>query len=403
VRTAFFSRCVPAICGAFAVAFVAFLSGCASTEPAPAAGAATVARDARHADLTIGPITLATPFPLYSSYFTGTTPFHQSVAALMSAGATVLPATVATHLAAQGLGNNLPNHPSSGMGPIYIAQSGDPGYTFVCPRYNGCPAAGLVTHYPAGASPAVGSDHHLVSFDPVYLDGEVDGWGGYGCAGETNPVEPSGTCLNPCNLVPGSPAIANCSFGGFSAFSGSGLGNGGNAAGYAYGLFQISAQDLLQGHIDHALGMVTSCLDNGGVFPAARSSDSLCPANLEPSAVYGDLIHLKSSVDVATLGYSPYCAIVVQALQTYGAYTTDTNGSYGISLEFEDPANPIYATNDPWSGIYGSMIAGGDASGAGTNVQNFQSCLQRLNPSDIEVIQIPTTLPTNPLPILPGL
>ncbi len=410
MRTVVVSRCIAALSCCLIVASIALLDGCSANGNAPATGTSAIAdaveaggaRAARHAELSIGPITLPTPFPLYSSYFTGATPFHETVAALLSAGATILPANVATNLLAQGLGNTQPYLASNGGSPIYVVQSGDPAYVFGCPRYNGCAAAGMIAHYPPGASPAVGSDHHLTSFDPVYLNGEIDGWGGYGCSGEIDPVTPSGSCLNPCNLVPGSPGLANCSFGGFTAFSGSGLGNGGNAAGYAYGLFQISAQDLLQGHIDHALGMITSCLDNGGVYPAARGTDSPCPANLEPNAVYGDLVHLKSSVLVATLGYGPYCAIVAQALQTYGAYMTDTNGNYGLSLEFENPVNPIYGSNNPWPDIFDAIASGGDGTGSGTGF-TFQTCLQRIPASDLEVIQIPKTLPANPLPVLAGL
>lgn len=331
----------------------------------------------------------AATFPVYSAYFTGPTPFHKTVASLLSSGANVLPAKVATDFLAQGLVANQPYNANTGGGPIYVAHTGDPGYQFLCPEYGGCAAAGMIAHYPAGATPAIGSDHHLASFDPVYAKGEIDGWGGYGCSGNLDPVVPTGSCAHPCNLTPGSPGTANCSYGGFSSFTGDGLGNGGNAAGYSYGLFQISAEDLLQGHIDHALGMVAGCLDNTGVYPAARGTDTPCPAKLEPNAVYGDLIHLKSSVVVAAYGYSPYCAIVVQALQTYGAYTVDTDGGYGDGIEFENPNNPLYAQHNPWPRIFASMAAGGDSTGtsAGRSV-SFSSCMQRIKPSDLEVLQI---------------
>jgi hypothetical protein len=396
-----FGRIVGLTCALLAAP--SLLAACSAA--AANVGPATPVDAGTHARRTSADIALSlpTPFPLYSSYFTGATPFHQTVAALLLSGATVQSATVASNFLAQGFVANQPYNPDSGGGPIYVAQSGDPGYLFLCPEYGGCPVSGMTAHYPAGATPAIGSDHHLTSFDPVYTGGEIDGWGGYGCSGNLNPVVPTGACAHPCNLTPGNPGIANCSYGGFASFSGNGLGNGGNAAGYSYGLFQVSAQDLLQGHIDHALGMVAGCLDNGGVFPAARGTDHACPSNLEPNAVYGDLIHLKFSVVVAAYGYSPYCAIVVQALQTYGAYTTDTDGGYGDGIEFENPNNPIYAQNNPWPGIYASMAAGGDSTGtsASHNV-SFSSCLQRIKPSDLEVIQIPSTI-SGPLPIIGSL
>ena len=305
----------------------------------------------------------------------------------MSAGARVLSPTIAAHYWAQSVATNInPANPDAGVSPTYVVRSGDPAYTFMCPEYGTCNASGTTVHYPVGAAPSAGSDHHLVSFDTVYAHAEVDGWGG--------------DTKHPCSLTAGSAGsngLVNCSWGGTFPFSGSGLGTDSSAStagGYAYGLMDISAQELLNGHIDHALGIGQSCLDNGGVYPAGvgRNTDSACPANLEPNAVYGDLIHLKSSVNVASLGYSPYCRAVVQALQTYGAYTADNNGGWGIGLEYEFPNNPAYAT-DPWNKtIFPSMAAGGDGTGSGTNFR-FSGCLQRISAADIEVIQISPTLP----------
>jgi hypothetical protein len=341
---------------------------------------------------TVAPsATVAAQFPIFSNYFTGRTPFHIPAATLMAQGATVDSPTIAANYWSQGLNNFQPLNQSAGASPLYYVHSGDPSYVFECPEYGGCPAAGMVVHYPAGAVPSQGSDHHLVSFDPTYLQGEVDGWGGYGCSGNLLSVVPTGSCAHPCNLSSGSPGTTNCSWGGFTPFSGSGLGNGGDAAAYAYGLFQVTAQELLNGQINHALGIVQSCLDNNGVFPAGRTtSDSLCPqtGNAEPNASYGEMIHLKSNVNVASLGYSPYCQTIVQALQTYGAYTVDTNGGYGLTIETEDIDNPLYAQNNPWTNtIFPSIVAGGDGSGSGTSF-SFQSCLQRIPASDIEIVDI---------------
>jgi hypothetical protein len=320
-------------------------------------------------------------YPVYSAYFTGKTPFHDTVAQLMNAGATVQPATIAQNYWAQGVAqNDVPFQQSNGMGPIYNVHAGDPAYIFACPTYGTCNASGMTVHYPAGAAPSQGSDHHLISFDATYANAEVDGWGG--------------ATGNPCTLGGG---VANCSWGGVFPFGGNGLAtdsSAGNAGGYAYGLMDITAQELLNGQINHALGLISSCLDNGGVYPSGvgKPSDANCPANLEPNAVYGDLIALKPSVNVASLGYSHFCQVIVQAFQTYGAYTADTNGSYGISLETEYPKNPAYVT-DPWDTIiFPSLALGGDGSGAGSNF-SWQTCLQRIPASDIEVIAISPNLP----------
>ncbi len=351
----------------------------------------TIAPTATAAPTAVATASIASQFPIFSNYFTGHTPFHQTAASLMAAGATVDSPAIAANYWSQGLNDNQPFNQSAGNGALYYVHSGDPAYLFECPEYNGCPAAGMIVHYPAGAVPSEGSDHHLVSFDPTYLGGEVDGWGGYGCTGNLLNVVPTGSCLHPCNLSSGLPGIANCSYGGFSSFSGSGLGNGGDAAGYAYGLFEVTAQELLNGQINHALGIVQSCLDNNGVFPAGRvTSDNPCAGTgvAEPNASYGEMIHLKSSVNVASLGYSTYCQTIVQALQTYGAYTVDNDNGYGIGLEIENVNNPLYAQNNPWTNtIFPSIVAGGDGSGSGSSF-SFQSCLQRIPASDIEVVDI---------------
>ncbi len=317
-------------------------------------------------------------YPVYSSYFRGKTPFHDSVVRLMAAGATVLPAQIARNYWAQTVNSN--DDPTGASEPMNYIAPGDPAVTFVCREYGTCNADGMKVHYRPGTAASTDGDHHLISFDPVYGHEEVDGWGG----------DPA----HPCAVT---STMANCSWGGVFPFSGSGLAtdsSGGNAAGYAFGLYQVSAQELLDGHIDHALGLIQSCLDAGGIYPATpgRNTDSACPANLEPNAAYGNLIHVKASVNVAALGYSPYCREIVQALQTYGGYTVDNNGGWGIAVALEDVTDPAYVTA-PWQKtIMPSMVAGGDATGSDASFR-FSSCLQRLGADDIEVIAISPNLP----------
>jgi hypothetical protein len=333
-----------------------------------------------------------TPYPIFSSLFRGNTPFHHTVASLMAVGATVRPAEIAEHYWAEGIGTAQPFNPSSGLGPLYQVHQGDPGYVFSCPAYGKCTFSGSVVHFPEGAAASTGSDHHLVSLDPVYLDGEVDGWGGYGPADEQ------------CNLIAGSPSgKVTCSWGGFYPFSGPGLANppgeSGTAGGYALGMIDITAQELLQGHIDHALGITESCLDDGGIYPSTpgRTTDAKCPSSQEPNAVYGDMIHLKAGVDVTKISANKYCQTVLTALQTYGAYTSDNNGQWGIGLLYENPEAPVYATKNPWTEtIYPSWLASGDATGSATGPLYFDQCLKNVPASDIEVIQISTTLPALP-------
>jgi hypothetical protein len=360
-------------------------------------------------------------YPIYSTAFTGNTPFHHTVAQLMAAGAKIVSNAsnnMAANYLAQGIGQNQPLrlHGGGSVGPLYISQKTDPAYTFSCPAYGNCNATGRTVHYPAGAHAHTDSDHHLSTVD--YGSGEeVDGWGGYSpdsggtCDGV---LDPTAACPYPCNLSPGSngsPGSVNCSWGGVYKLGGSGLstvpGHSGNAGGYAFGLMNITAGEILQGRIDHALGIAQSCLDPNTVYPSDHpGTDAKCSGNTppyynnfnEPQPSYGNLIHLKSSVDITTLAASTSCRTILTALQTYGAYTADNNGKYGISLNLEDAAGQ-YGGNvpaNPWfSTILPDMVAHGDASD--TNNPNspfvYGSCLGKVTPDDIEIIQISPTLP----------
>jgi hypothetical protein len=363
------------------------------------------------------------PVPqVYSKAFTGNTPFHHTVAELMSAGAKVVSDSsnnMAANYLSQGISGGQPLRLVGGgnVGPLYIAHEGDPAYIFSCPAYGKCNAHGKTVRYPPGAHAHTDSDHHLSTID--FASGiEVDGWGGYtpdgvrgSCDGN---LTPTSACPYPCNLVPGSngnPGTANCSWGGSFKLNGDGLasvyGNAGNAGGYAFGIMNITAGEILEGHIDHALGIAQSCLDANTVYPSDHpGTDARCSGNTapyynnfnEPQPSYGNLIHLKSSVDVTTLAASGSCQTILRALQKYGAYTADNNGKYGILLNIED-ATDQYGGNvaaNPWfTTILPDMVAYGDASATGNENSPFtyQSCLGKITADQIEIIQISPTLP----------
>jgi hypothetical protein len=360
-------------------------------------------------------------YPIYSSAFTGNTPFHHTVAQLMAAGATIVSNAsnnMAANYLSQGIEQSQPLrlHGGGSVGPLYIAQKTDPAYVFSCPAYGSCNATGRIVHFPAGAHAHTDSDHHLSTVD--FGSGEeVDGWGGYSPNGTSTcdgGLNPTAACPYPCNLTPGSngnPGSANCAWGGVYKLNGNGLstvyGHSGNAGGYAFGLMNITAGEILQGHIDHALGIAQSCLDPNTVYPSDHpGTDAKCSGNAppyfntfnEPQPAYGNLIHLRSSVDVATLAGSASCRIILTALKTYGAYTADNNGKYGITLNLEDAAGQ-YGGNvpaNPWfSTILPDMAVHGDATESDNPNSPFvySSCLGKVTPDDIEIIQISPKLP----------
>jgi len=344
-----------------------------------------------------------TKFPVWSSYFTATTPFHMTIAQLLARGATIRPQQIATDYWMTGaqtvaatdpanpsqsilttgnsnLGSQQPLSARNPVGPVYLTGGlqNQPARTIRrLPRatgqltraeilcsvlYGPCDYNGRAIALPAGATES-GSDtgdHHIIVMDPSYAGGEFDGygWGSPGAPGT-------------CDLEQGaqSQAIVDCGTGGFYPFSGDGVAadggdSSGNAGGYAFGALMISGQELLDGYIGHAIAITQPCTDDttggvAGVWPWYEArfgvrSDSPCRIGNDPSqdfgayalpnARYGDVVAIKPWVNVNALTANPYCRAVLHAMQTYGAYIQDNTGSWqdGLALGFEDPNNPLY-------------------------------------------------------------
>jgi hypothetical protein len=308
--------------------------------------------------------TFTAPLPwVYSQIYSSASPFHTTVASLKSGGATVLSQSVMDALWSQGVASQDLSE-ASWMFPVYVASASDPIKTFTCTKYGSCSADGMQVHVPSGALPEAESDGHIGIVDTTQ-NVEVDGW--------------------QCTV--GASSV-DCSWGGKYAFGGNGIENtGSNAvhAGYAAGAFLITAQELTNGEIDHALGMLANCLNDPTVFPADQHSgtDSPCGGAGPPS--YGNLIHLLWTPDqIAASGYSTECRTILTALATYGAYTVDTgNGGLALLTQHQYSYTAIGEAN-PWqTSILPDLVVAGDASGTYWN-----SCLNRLGSSDFEILQI---------------
>jgi hypothetical protein len=310
--------------------------------------------------------TFTAPLPwVYSQVFSGTSPFHTTVAALKANGAVTLPQAEMVSLWSQGTpGQDL--SVTSYMYPVYVSSSTDPVKLFTCGDQSAaCDANNLSIHIPSGAVPEPQSDAHIAVIDTTQ-NLEVDGWA---CTVNTSTVA--------------------CQWGGKHPFGGTGLEDVGSTsvkAGYAAGLFEITAQELLNGQIDHALGLDTNCLNNPTVYPAdqnANGTDESCGGTGPPS--YGDMVHLLwTPAQIAASPYSAECKTVLTALATYGAYTYDT-GNFGLSLLAQHQLSyTAIGRVSPWATtIIPDLVAAGDGSGT-----YWHSCLNRLSASDFELIQI---------------
>jgi hypothetical protein len=314
------------------------------------------------------PTTFASPLPwVYSQIFSSQSPFHTTVATLKVNGAVTLPQSAMTSLWSQGIPNQ-DLSVTSYMYPVYVSSATDPVKTFTCGNeYAACDANNLKIHIPSGAVPEPQSDAHIAIIDTTQ-NLEVDGWA--------------------CKV---NASTVACQWGGEHAFGGTGLENVGSTsvkAGYAAGLFEITAQELLNGQINHALGLNTNCLNDPTVYPAdqnAGGTDESCGGTGPPS--YGDMIHLLwTPAQIAASPYSAECKTVLTALSTYGAYTFDT-GNYGLALLTQHQLSyTAIGQTSPWATtVIPDLVAAGDAKGTA-----WQSCMNRLKASDFELLQIPS-------------
>jgi hypothetical protein len=300
---------------------------------------------------------------VFHQVYSNTSPFHQTVAALKAAGATVLSQTYMTNLWSQGLADY-------GLGrsaaiPVYVAQSSDPVKTIHCTEAWGtCVGEGSSIHVPSYVIPQNGSDAHIIVIDPTN-NIEWDGW----------------MCSNGSQM--------SCHWGGSFSLGSKGIsniGSGGVHAGFAVGLFFLTPQELLNGSINHALGMNSECLNNPTVYPADTSTggtDQACPGGGSNPPHYGNLMHLLSTSNEASAyaSASSYCKTIMTALMTYGAYLYDTgNGGLEIGAVsgYEYTAQSM---TDPWTAINAAMSAAGDNA----------TCLNKLQASDFELLAIPNS------------
>lgn len=306
------------------------------------------------------------PLPwVYSQVFSSASPFHTTVATLKANGAATLPQSAMDSLWGQSVANQDLSI-TSWMYPVYVGLATDPVKTFTCAnQWGACGANDLQIHIPSGAVPEPQADAHIAILDTTQ-NVEVDGWA--------------------CTVT---ASAVTCQWGGSHAFGGTGLENVGSTsvkAGYAAGLFAITAQELLNGHIDHALGINTNCLNDPTVYPAdqnAGGTDESCGGTGPPS--YGNMVHLLwTPSQIASSAYSLECKTVLTALATYGAYTYDTgNGGLALLAQHQLSYTAVGQTS-PWADrIIPDLQASGDASGT-----YWQSCLNRLSAADFELLQI---------------
>ena len=216
--------------------------------------------------------------------------------------------------------------------PLAYASPHSTLYTIGCEKY-GC-GTDVRFRIPRYARPNTGSDGHLAVYDPSTRR-ELDFWqGAYDARTRT--------------WSAGSRTVTDADWGAVCP-SDQRCGGGGTAAGFLEFAGVIRPEEILQGHIDHALVLST---------PYVRRDFIACPATNywasqgagykdDPKAIpLGAHVQLDPSFDVAARPWPRWKKVVARALQKYGAYIADVSGT----LELRGEAN-LTRGYDAWARV----------------------------------------------------
>ncbi len=214
--------------------------------------------------------------------------------------------------------------------------SSDASFSVGCTRYSNCTLGAFgAFQIPATARPDPSSDGYLAVVDPSG-GREWDMW-----------------------QASSSGSAWSASAGAAVSTSGNGIAPAGTAAGDAANFPLLAGivrpEEILQGHIDHALVIgMPGVSDQGHVCPATHNDGSTDDPN---ALMEGTHLQLDPSVNVDALPIPAWEKTVARAMQTYGVYLRDNAGSLAVSAE-----NPVSRGYDAWAKV---GLSGDSASLAG--------------------------------------
>ena len=266
---------------------------------------------------------------------------------------------------------------ADGIATFYPNES-DPVYTLHCTEdWGTCPIEGATVHVPAGATPAgsAGTDAHMTLVDQE-SGWEYDLWA----------VQ---------NFPDGGGAL-NFGWGGRTRIDGNGLDSYAVAARFGSLGGLVRSQELIAGHVDHALQMFVPCTE-GSIYPADHGgwdcSDHGMPSANAPAM--GEHFQLRISLRrIRHSGYPTWKRAMLVALHKYGAYVADTTGDpsyWGFRMESsatyssfdeEDPMvtlaksedmDPVDYNHNGWDEYWFNLNSGVDWS----RMQIVDSCAAR--------------------------
>jgi len=213
------------------------------------------------------------------------------------------------------------------------ARPTDPTYSVPCLVYLCTLSAFGSFAIPSTAAPDPSSDAQLAVYDPSSRR-EWDMWQAAKSGSSWTSSAGSGVSLNGNGIAPAGTAS-------------------GDAANLPLLGGLIRPEEILQGHIDHALVFsMPGVSDLGHVCPATHNDGSSSDPN---APMEGTRLELDPSVNVDALGLPAWEKPIVKAMQQYGMYLRDGGGSFAIYGE-----NPVSRGYDAWSKV---GVPSGDQAG----------------------------------------
>jgi hypothetical protein len=197
-------------------------------------------------------------------------------------------------------------------------------YTVPCTKYTCTLSAFGAFGIPVTAKPDPAGDGHLAVYDPATLR-EWDMWQAVNSGSSWSSSSGAGVSMNGNGIAPINTAA-------------------GDAANFPLLAGIVRPEEILQGHIDHALVfMMPNVNDTGYVCPALHhDGDSSDPA----APMEGQRFQLDPSVNVDALAIPAWAKTIARALQVYGMYLRDDGGSFALVAE-----NSASRGYDAWSNV----------------------------------------------------
>jgi hypothetical protein len=214
--------------------------------------------------------------------------------------------------------------------PFFFSSVLDPSYVIHCIRTGevACPIDGEWVRIPVGASPAGGTDHHLIILDQ---DDNLE-WDFFDVRAISGGVLTTGTAgKEPISGDGNSSRPASCS----------------DAACVGLTAGMIREEELASGVIHHALFIVVHCTNAATVFPGnPTNGGTSCADSNVPT---GQWFRLNADDnEIESLPVAEWQKTILYAMRDYGMFVGDEGSNGAFEFEVESPAT-WSATANPWT------------------------------------------------------